>query len=331
MPIPRDPDWYSGRCASIRPRLRSRGDEHFCQGDSRAIIRLQFGHGCGAVEMGTGTFAVQAAQSGFNSATAAEPWRFARVCFEADQRLGASIRPRLWSRGDQFTGKWSVVMLSASIRPRLRSRGDIPTWWRPAWIESPGFNSATAAEPWRSQVGGIASGGNEIASIRPRLRSRGDFSTPSSSAASRIGFNSATAAEPWRCRWATFHTLITDAASIRPRLRSRGDNSPGADRFALEVGFNSATAAEPWRYPRIGPHACTIASSFNSATAAEPWRSGPIRPHREDQGGFNSATAAEPWRCGAGIQAIIDQQKLQFGHGCGAVEIWPIASFKSLT
>ena len=135
--------------------------------------------------------------------------------------------------------------------------------------------------------------------------------------------------------------------------------------------FNSATAAEPWR---LGRFLCSKhRDCFNSATAAEPWRfpatmairwimivlqfghgcgaveitnrpgrifkrSGvaSIRPRLRSRGdyvvsrfctsemkySFNSATAAEPWRLPTGEdQANWESVKLQFGHGCGAVEI----------
>ena len=37
--------------ASIRPRLRSRGDVEALVADQEARLALQFGHGCGAVEI----------------------------------------------------------------------------------------------------------------------------------------------------------------------------------------------------------------------------------------------------------------------------------------
>ena len=40
-----------GAAASIRPRLRSRGDRAIVGGDDDAAGVLQFGHGCGAVEI----------------------------------------------------------------------------------------------------------------------------------------------------------------------------------------------------------------------------------------------------------------------------------------
>ena len=88
----------------------------------------------------------------------------------------------------------------ASIRPRLRSRGD--TRSRPAsgYRQYGGFNSATAAEPWRSTRGLPAprprSGSfNSATAAEPwRFDSMADLLDPT-----YTSFNSATAAEPWRC------------------------------------------------------------------------------------------------------------------------------------
>ena len=41
-----------------------------------AALTLQFGHGCGAVEMPDSLAVRQADTRSFNSATAAEPWRY---------------------------------------------------------------------------------------------------------------------------------------------------------------------------------------------------------------------------------------------------------------
>ena len=160
---------------------------------------LQFGHGCGAVEIPLFAGLSPRRCHCFNSATAAEPWR-CRLCHPCTRcrRIGASIRPRLRSRGDaavdllaggpgeelQFghgcgaveIGSDPLIFTSpihASIRPRLRSRGD----------------KVLTEENGRA---------GSVASIRPRLRSRGDQ-----------------CCQQWRFR--------QEGASIRPRLRSRGD------------------------------------------------------------------------------------------------------------
>ena len=128
-------------------------------------------------------------------------------------------------------------------------------------------------------------------------------------------FNSATAAEPWR--------FTHDAKPCARGMR-----------------FNSATAAEPWRWPPASPPNDPSDRRFNSATAAEPWRwvTVPTVPLPVN-GCFNSATAAEPWRYGFRARKILRDIGLQFGHGCGAVEIrcgrrgdiWQPGCFNSAT
>ena len=82
------------------------------------------------------------------------------------------------------------------------------------------FNSATAAEPWRSPHPFLRPAWNGRASIRPRLRSRGDRNLPPRSENAPECFNSATAAEPWRCRF--------DAVSIRSLDRLQFGHGCGA-------------------------------------------------------------------------------------------------------
>ena len=112
-------------------------------------------------------------------------------------------------------------------------------------------------------------------------------------------------------------------ASIRPRLRSRGDavSREYGPPVGLTLQFGhgcgaveivQATYHNPQPHPR-----------FNSATAAEPWRYHRNGDKSNDSWRFNSATAAEPWRCEAARRRSQPTRRLQFGHGCGAVEIWP--------
>ena len=72
VPRPQNPAGYR---ASIRPRLRSRGDSVRTARRHLAAGLLQFGHGCGAVEISWTARNRRRARKGFNSATAAEPWR----------------------------------------------------------------------------------------------------------------------------------------------------------------------------------------------------------------------------------------------------------------
>ena len=96
------------------------------QSSCQPLTPLQFGHGCGAVEMPSGGCHRAAAEQCFNSATAAEPWR----CI--DQR-----NPNLgWKRLQFGHGCGAVEMLPNPNTLHIRVHC---------------FNSATAAEPWRSR------------------------------------------------------------------------------------------------------------------------------------------------------------------------------------
>ena len=231
----------------------------------------------------------------------------------------ASIRPRLRSRGDARCRSRAPEQERASIRPRLRSRGDHSDR-RGTRRRSASFNSATAAEPWRSVMStslcwlerwlqfGHGCGAVEM----PR-------SAPSPSP-SRRSFNSATAAEPWRLPEGSHYTNISMKlqfghgcgaveigsasgdlgasypASIRPRLRSRGD---------LQLGEECSPGAAASIRPRLRSRGDDLL----------------VRCGRRCPGCFNSATAAEPWRCRDHLKYPQHQGRLQFGHGCGAVEM----------
>ncbi len=133
-------------------------------------FELQFGHGMGAVET-----AVTASSgnrfSGFNSATAWEPWRRGVVT-----QAGTIFSPLQFGHGMGAveTNRCRYHRLPhpvASIRPRHGSRGDFGRLC--ARTVQMSFNSATAWEPWRR---------GPPLRLLPRVR----------------GFNSATAWEPWR-------------------------------------------------------------------------------------------------------------------------------------
>ena len=110
---------------------------------------LQFGHGSSAVETVRTPAPAPTAAAGFNSATALQPWKplGARPkqrglrCFNSAtalqpwKRVGdaapgcpeprASIRPRLFSRGNRAEAVGVRAERRASIRPRLFSRGNL--------------------------------------------------------------------------------------------------------------------------------------------------------------------------------------------------------------
>ena len=292
---------YGGSTASKQPLQFGHGcgavEMGLAGGGGAGIGGLQFGHGCGAVEMPGGGGCGRTGGGGFNSATAAEPWRCAAKIPSRLRACSASIRPRLRSRGDRM----------AVARSHSR------TCWR--------FNSATAAEPWRSPVGESGVERMERASIRPRLRSRGDSKVTTSRSAGLLGFNSATAAEPWRCakspplgwNWRCFNSATAaepwrfrgvghrhpaqPGASIRPRLRSRGD--------AAFIWLGSTIRSEASIRPRLrsrGDDSFIQCTAHQRATlqfghgcgAVEMGYRGSAAPGRGPC--FNSATAAEPWR-----------------------------------
>ena len=91
--------------------------------------------------------------------------------------------------------------------------------------------------------------------------------------------------------------------------------------------FNSATAAEPWRWGLVG--VVRASSTVASIRPRLRSRGDAIMPRsrRCHTGSFNSATAAEPWRSGLCFQSRCLLHRLQFGHGCGAVEIQGTQSF----
>ena len=82
--------------------------------------------------------------------------------------------PRLFSRGNQGDGDGEPLGLPASMGPRLFSRGNLAPRRDAPRRRSPGFNGATAFQPWKWE--------------RPR-RLLDRLAT---------GFNGATAFQPWK-------------------------------------------------------------------------------------------------------------------------------------
>ncbi len=142
----------------------------------------------------------------FNSATTFQPWKLETLRAERVAKLAASIRPRLFSRGNFSSPDVPANPAMASIRPRLFSRGnknDSPA--RRPFLQC--FNSATTFQPWKHDGKKRFSCNQALASIRPRLFSRGNDQQEADNA----------------------HQLIM--ASIRPRLFSRGNKQK--IRFSL--------------------------------------------------------------------------------------------------
>ncbi len=109
---------------------------------------------------------------------------------------GASMRPRLGSRGWSGASDTEIAAARASMRPRLGSRG----WFR----------------------NGERSLLTHSASMRPRLGSRGWEEVVARSVVNMKGFNETTAWEPWMDSTTPNQVTIAAPASMRPRLGSRG-------------------------------------------------------------------------------------------------------------
>ncbi len=134
----------------------------------------------------------------------------------------ASIRPRLFSRGNICLDIWTGFQEIASIRPRLFSRGNRKTSnCRSAY--SNGFNSATTFQPWKPEIV------NEYH-------------------LNELGFNSATTFQPWKQSPAPGHEnngkeelqFGHDFSAVETSIvEGRLDN--------LREGFNSATTFQPWK------------------------------------------------------------------------------------
>ncbi len=107
-------------------------------------LRLQFGHGCDAVEIKTHRETFRRSTRSFNSATAVMPWRWCRLGFD-------STVPSLLQFGH---GCDAVEIRFEPFR---------------FYPQSTSFNSATAVMPWRYRRLRSPGERQEKASIRPRL------------------------------------------------------------------------------------------------------------------------------------------------------------------
>ena len=162
----------------------------------------------------------QLIQYRFNSATALQPWKPSHGRSRVTGQGPASIRPRLFSRGNLPYVAESVERGNASIRPRLFSRGNSTECLPRIWASALQFgHGSSAVETPTITLGGAAM---REASIRPRLFSRGN-------AARQVG-------RPPAARVLQFGH---GSSAVETTL---GRSSPErAD------GFNSATALQPWK------------------------------------------------------------------------------------
>ena len=130
-----------------------------------------------------------------------------------------------------------------------------------------------------------------------------------------------------------------------PRLLCRGNPESGCSSWLRWSRFNGATAVMPWKCRRHISDAVQV-FRFNGATAVMPWKcSAGVVPPGEVRTGFNGATAVMPWKSRLrelstdfGLEASMGPRllcrgnddgdigrgrpdRLQWGHGCYAVEI----------
>ncbi len=183
----------------------------------------------------------------------------------------ASIRPRIWGRGNPRRTDHASRDHRASIRPRIWGRGNLCTrvvWrfscfcfnsatdlgpWKldvgnDAFFPLGRFNSATDLGPWKPSGARISANPTILASIRPRIWGRGNQRQRPRVQRSESGFNSATDLGPWKPGMRSRHYRNSTTASIRPRIWGRGNPNRLAWSRSSAGRFNSATDLGPWKH-----------------------------------------------------------------------------------
>ena len=159
--------------ASIRPRLYYRGNPRLRPGFTQPKGKLQFGHGFITVEIsrrprrnshrnplqfghGFITVEITAWLPVVGSVGGGLQFGHGFITVEIQHsecegtRRRASIRPRLYYRGNDVTVRRRWYRVPASIRPRLYYRGNVPFNPCGRGVDYC-FNSATALLPWKSR------------------------------------------------------------------------------------------------------------------------------------------------------------------------------------
>src|ERR1039458_5148025 len=135
-----------GGGASMGPRARARGNGRRAGGRGdrgaasmgpRARAR---GNPCAATQRNS-------PGRGFNGATSARSWKFARM-LTLVERLQASMGPRARARGNEGWEFWGENGHRASMGPRARARGNKWTRLCPS-RQGLCFNGATSARSWK--------------------------------------------------------------------------------------------------------------------------------------------------------------------------------------
>ena len=134
-------------------------------------------------------------------------------------------------------------------------------------------------------------------------------------------FNGATAMEPWKRLRKPYIPRTKSRASMGPRRWSRGRGY--ASRGCKLEGsgrFNGATAMEPWKRTWIE---ATRRRYGAASMGPRRWSRGRVNTSGSNLVAimsFNGATAMEPWKSKQGLSRLGTVERLQWGHGDGAVE-----------
>ena len=135
-----------GPSASMGPRLFSRGNHDPSAWHRGKLRMLQWGRGFSAAEIAASREPGAHAERRFNGAAAFQPRKSVSPRQGVGERAGASMGPRLFSRGNLgLRGLRGLLPGFASMGPRLFSRGNIPTMASRATSGS--FNGAAAFQP----------------------------------------------------------------------------------------------------------------------------------------------------------------------------------------
>ncbi len=228
------------------PRLFSRGNSLGCQSGRPKRTRLQWGRGFSAAEISRSEADRCRERWGFNGAAAFQPRKSALRRARPRWFGGASMGPRLFSRGNpvhrlqrprgQLRLQWGRGFSAAEIRSTATSSTVASTRFNGAaafqprkWLGRPtreparrklqwgrGFSAAeifsTHPEPARKSR----------ASMGPRLFSRGNYNGAVPRACQNCSFNGAAAFQPRK--FASCGSGASgDRASMGPRLFSRGN------------------------------------------------------------------------------------------------------------
>ena len=137
--------------------------------------------------------------------------------------------PRPFSRGNYLASVNRNVLRGLLQWGHGLSAVETCSRWPGHHGQHPGFNGATAFQPWKLAIG--------------RAVDRGVS-----------GFNGATAFQPWKQEASVAACLFTVPASMGPRPFSRGNTNSMGGHVRAHSCFNGATAFQPWKRAEQGRH-----------------------------------------------------------------------------